>query len=102
MIFTANNLNFLNIFGVLTKKLNFDFLEGILFLKMGMSKNLSCNLNNSKMYYERKIKKLGKQECKSCTVYLDGWMVHKFSSKLRIEVEPRPEVREVKPRCAWK
>ena len=34
--------------------------------------------------------------------WLDGWMVKKFSSTLRIEVDPRPELREVKPRSARK
>ena len=29
--------------------------------------------------------------------WLDGWMVQKFSSTLRIEMDPRPELREVKP-----
>ena len=33
---------------------------------------------------------------------LDGWMVKKFSSTLRIEVDPKPEVREVKPRSTRK
>ena len=31
-----------------------------------------------------------------------GWMVKKFSSTLRIEVDPRPELREVKTRSARK
>ena len=31
---------------------------------------------------------------------LDGWMVKKFSSTLRTEMDPRPELREVKPRSA--
>ena len=32
--------------------------------------------------------------------WLYGWMVKKFSSTLRIEVDPRPELREDKPRSA--
>ena len=32
--------------------------------------------------------------------WLDGWMVKKFSSTLRIEMDPRPELREVKSRSA--
>ena len=31
---------------------------------------------------------------------LDGWMVKKFSSTLRIDVDPRLELREDKPRSA--
>ena len=33
---------------------------------------------------------------------LDGWMVKKFSSTFRLEVDPRPELREVKPRSTRK
>ena len=53
----------------------------------------------------------GKHPRKSCTIWwldgwmvgwLDGWMVQKFSSTLRIEVDPRPELREDKPRSARK
>ena len=29
--------------------------------------------------------------------WLDGWMVQKFSSTLRNQVDPRPELREEKP-----
>ena len=34
--------------------------------------------------------------------WLDGWMVKIFSSTLRIEVDPIPELREGKPRSARK
>ena len=32
--------------------------------------------------------------------WLDGWMVKKFSSTFRIEMDPRPEIREDKSRSA--
>ena len=43
----------------------------------------------------------GTHERKSCTIcWLDGWMVKILSSTLRMEVDPIPELREVRPRSA--
>ena len=45
----------------------------------------------------KKIKNLGETRAKIVYLLSDGWMVQKFSSTLRNQVDPSPELREDKP-----
>ena len=120
-IFWGYSKNWYKFLGVLQKKLwNFDF-----FGKKSVKK-ISNKLKSSSILQKKCLSNIfevskirGKHLRKSCIIWwldgwmvgwldgwmagrLDGWMVQKFSSTLRIEVDPRPELHEDKPRSARK